>query len=206
MSVDGFTNFVNTMTVLAAVGGVGAAWLGLFTWKAQSKWNVDNQVAHRILVLLYRHKDALGSVRNPALRSSEVDSALNGKEVPEDRNLKNHLESSAVYQRRWDKVREIRADIYPNLLEGQALWGKEFLDLFRPIWKLEAELAGVVRNYIDASDPSAEEETRREYSRILKGKRDILFDTLSDDDEFRGDHEKQLFPIENFLREKLGRR
>ncbi len=206
MSSDGLANFASLMTIFAALGGVGAAWFGLFAWKAQSKWDVDTQTAQRILVLLYKHKDALAGVRNPFVWTGESDAAIAGKEVPGDKSRLRFFETASVYEKRWERVRLIRADLYPLILEGQAIWEREFIDLFKPIWNLENELAGIVRNYLDGMNPENDEDTRREYRKIRLGKRDVLHDSLAASDPFNLDYNCALTPVEDFLRRKLGRK
>ncbi|MEO6300860.1 MAG: hypothetical protein ABIV25_04580, partial [Paracoccaceae bacterium] len=199
-------NFANLVTILAASGGVVAAWIGLFTWKAQSKWDLDNQIAHKILVLLYRHKDSLSAVRYIAILRGETDDAVAGKDLPTDQRRRKFVEIASVYEKRWSKVGLIRSELYPLLLEGQALWGKSFNDMFNPLWVLERELVGVVRIFLAAIDPENSVEMQNEYSKIRREKRDILYEVAEPKDEFRSDYEEGLLPIEDYLRQKLGRK
>lgn len=194
--------------VVAIAAGIGAltAWTGLNAWQDQQKWTLDTQLAHRILVLIYRHKDALAGVRHPAIWTGETVDAVKGKELPDDRSHRRFIETASVYEKRWSKVSEIRAEIYSQLLEAQALWGDSFKDLLSPLWKLEVELLGVVRTYLDSMDPNSNEDMRRAVQEIHRKKRDILYDMLDETDEFRADYARQLIPIEATLRLKLGRK
>jgi|GEM_PF-1966518 len=194
--------------VVAAAAGLGAltAWKGLNAWQVQQKWSLDTQLAHRILVLIYRHKDALAGVRHPAIWSGETVDAVKGKELPNDRDHRRFIETAAVYEKRWSKVAEVRAELYSQMLEAQALWGDSFKDLLLPLWKLEVELLGVVRTYLDSMDRNSSADMRRAMSKIHREKRDILYDMHDETDEFRTDYARELVPIEATLRSKLGRK
>ena len=50
MSSDELANFASVITVLAALGGVVIAGLGLRTWKSQGIWHADNDLARRLLI------------------------------------------------------------------------------------------------------------------------------------------------------------
>lgn len=194
--------------IVAGAACIGAitAWKGLSAWQDQQKWTLDTQLAHRILVLIYRHKDALAGVRHPAIWSGETVAAVKGKDLPDDRDHRRYFETASVYEKRWSKVAEIRAELYSQLLEAQALWGDSFKDLLEPLWKLEVELLGVVRTYLDSIDPTSHDERRRAASEIHRKKRDILYDMLDDSDEFRADYARELIVVETALRSKLGRK
>lgn len=206
MSAEVWSAIANCAVAIAAGIGAFTAWKGLSAWQDQQKWTLDTQLAHRILVLVYRHKDALAGVRHPAIWSGETVDAVKGKDLPDDRSQRRHIETTAVYEKRWSKVAEIRAELYSQLLEAQALWGDSFKDLLSPLWKLELELLGVVRTYLDAMDPNSSEEMRRAVQEIHRKKRDILYDMLDESDEFRADYSRELIPIEAALRQKLGRK
>ncbi len=206
MSANGLENFANILTVLAALGGVVAAWFGLFTWKAQALWNDDSGVAKAILVLLYKHNDALKNVRHRAIWSDEIDEATKNQELPKDQRLRRFHETSAVYNARRKRVQAVRAELYPFIIEGQALWGNEFKGYFSNLWKLEHELANVVRLHLEQMDPDHDSQTRQELAQIRRKKRDLLYLTDEAKDDFIADYELALQPIEDVLRQKLGRK
>lgn len=206
MSANGLENFASVVTALAALFGVIAAWIGLFTWKAQALWNADAGIAKSILVLLFKHQDALKGVRFMAIWSGEIADSTKDQELPEDQRARRHSETSAVYKARWKRVQEVRAELYPLIIEGQALWGKDFKEQFSTLWKLESELANVVRLYLDQMNPDHDPDMKLELARIMRAKRDILYLTDETTDAFIKDYNDSLLPIEDFLRTKLGRK
>jgi hypothetical protein len=202
----GVENFTNVITVIAALGGVGIAGFGLFTWKTQATWNIDSNLAKSILVLLFKHNDALKNVRFFAITSGEIEEATKGMELPRDDRLRRYRQDAAVYQARWKKVQELRSELYPLVIEGQALWGMSFKDRFKPLWKLESELWNAVRLYIEQLNPDYTHETQREFAKMRREKRDVLYLADEDQDSFTTDYLNELRPIEDFLRQKLGRK
>jgi hypothetical protein len=203
---EGVENFTNIITALAALGGVGIAGMGLSTWKAQAKWNTDSELAKSILVLLFKHIDSMKNVRFIAIWSDEIEEATKGKELPKDDRHRRFNEHVSVYQARWKKVQEIRSQLYPLIIEGQALWGVSFKDKFGDLWKLENELLNAVRLHLEQMNPSHDAQTQHEFYKIRKEKRDILYLTDEATDTHLADYMKALAPIEDYLRGKLGRK
>ena len=71
-------SLVSEVVVAIAVAvGSYVAWKGLGAWKQQLKGRADHELARRILVLLYKYRDAIDGGRNPAIWGHEM-------EVPED--------------------------------------------------------------------------------------------------------------------------
>ncbi len=100
----------------------------------------------------------------------------------------------------------MRSELYPMIIEGQALWEISFKEKFSELWKLEYELFETVQFYLEQMNPSHDAETKREYCRMRKQKRDILYLTDERTDSHLADCICALRPIEDYLRGKLGRR
>ncbi|WP_298909821.1 hypothetical protein [uncultured Aliiroseovarius sp.] len=188
----------------AAVWGAYSAHRGVDAWKKEKRWQSDHELARKILMLIFRHRDALATVRHPAIWSAETKEAMAGKEAFSDYSEKRFSETAAVYERRWDKVTEVRAELYPALLEADVIWGSTLKDLVAPVFELEFELKIVLQTYLRAINPNGSEATREVAQQSLREKRDIMYDTLSEDDEFRRDYEKGQQPLEILLRAKMG--
>ena len=110
-----------------------------------------------------------------------------------------------MYKKRLSKVSEVLSELYPLILEGQALWGRDFETLFKELWNLESELATNVRMYIYVLDPDVNDSSRRAHEEGMRKSRDILYDSFQTDDLFLADYSKHLRIIEDVLRIKLGR-
>ena len=206
MSGNGLENFANVVTVLAALGGVFIAWLGLNTWKAQSKWNLTADLARKILVLIYKHKDAMSGVRNPAIWSGETIEATAGKALPTNPDEKQFAEMVCVYERRWELIKSVRSELYPLLLEGNAIWGEGFPGRFKALWTHQGELRLVVEDHLESMNPRQAREWRDEARKRANEGRGILYDRLADTDEFSQQLDTARKPIEEFLRQWLGRK
>lgn len=199
------STLANLLLAGAAIAASVAAFLGLNTWRKQLSWQADHELSRKTLILLYRLRDATFSLRHPAIWSSESDAAMEGIERPRREEEIRFLETTRVYEKRWEKITEVRSELYPLFLEGDAVWGVAYRDLRRPLLDLEIELRLVIQNYLRAIDPNRSEATRGAASKLLRKKRDIMYDTLDESDEFKRDYSCAFEPLEITLREKLGR-
>ncbi|MCZ4257518.1 MULTISPECIES: hypothetical protein [unclassified Sulfitobacter] len=201
---DAVTALATLLIACAAWGATIAAWKGLGTWQDQAKWQADRDLARRILVSVYNYRNSLYSVRHPAMPHAEME--LDPK--PEIELTASQRRSQGVvqaYARRWEKHRTSRVELDTLLIEADALWGKELSEIVKSIKSLEHELYIYIVNYLDANYRE-DQELAAEYQKILKKKRDILYDSLDDEkDEFRKDFLNALEPVEHFLANKLGR-
>jgi len=192
------------LTLAALVGSV-TAFRGLNTWKSQITWETDHKLARGLLKLLFQHRDAIATVRHPAIFSAEAEAAV--KDQEDDKGGRSTLrfrEIVAVYEKRWERISEVRSELYPMLLEADVLWGSEPKDLVKPIFDLELELRIVIQTYLRSISPTNSKDAKRAASNSLRKRRDIMYDILTEDDEFRADYETALEPVEMFLRGKLG--
>lgn len=199
---DVISVFTNLIVATAAGGGAIAAWVGLTTWKKQLRWESDHDLARRLLISIYRFRDSIFGVRHPVVfpHEMEPDEADNYPRERADVTRYNGL--GRAYQRRWQKVYDVRAELYSLLLEAEAVWGDELSSSFEKIATLENELFGTLQLYIRLRDPNEDEETKVALDKIYRGKRDIIYDRL-DDDEYRKDFSKALEPFEKIVRSKL---
>jgi hypothetical protein len=200
-----FLSGLNTIILTAAaVAGAITAVRGLNTWKKQLKWQSDHELARKILILLFKHRDAIASVRHPAIWNTESAAAMEGKDEPTDRDQKRFAETAAVYEKRWAKIVEVRAELYPALIEGDVVWGSDLHELVKPVFDLELELMMVIQTFLRASNPNASSAARKAADQGLKKKRDILYDDFTETDVFKSDYGKALAPLEEYLRGKIG--
>ena len=81
MSVEAWSAIANGIMAGAAVVGAYTAVKGVNTWRRQLTWQSDNELSRRILILLFRHRDAIASVRHPAVFQAEVTDAMADVEI-----------------------------------------------------------------------------------------------------------------------------
>ena len=107
-----------------------------------------------------------------------------------------------AYEKRWAKVVDVKPDIYANVLETEAVWGRELQDLLKPIFALEHELFRTLQIHIEIQNPKTPEHRLKSLSERQRKRRDVLYDSLSDDDDdvFKSDFRKHLTSVEEYLR------
>ncbi|MFC2970352.1 hypothetical protein [Acidimangrovimonas pyrenivorans] len=198
---------VKTLTdiaiALAAVFGSFTAWKGLTIWREQNVWQEDNNLARRLLIALYQYRDSIYSVRHPAMAVSEMELDVGDPpDLPEDKKRSRGV--ILAYSRRWERHLPQRNELDALLIEADAVWGKKLSEMAEPLKLLEHELYAYIWLYLDAHFRGAPE-LRAQFQKILASKRDILYDTMDEEDEYRIDFNKKLAPLEDYLRTKMGR-
>ena len=203
MGSDLLSAIANLVMASAASAGAIAAFIGLNTWKKQGIWQTDAELSRQILIALYRYRDSLYSVRHPAMSESEM------KFEPEIEMTADEARASGIinaYANRWEKHSEHRYNLDALLIEADAVWGGELSGRVSRLKELERELHAYISLFLQATYRKTGE-AQNEYNRILRSKRDILYDPLDDDgDEFRRDFIEALEAAEDYLKQKLGRR
>jgi hypothetical protein len=111
MSIENSANVTDYITAISAVIGIGIAGIGLSAWKKQLRGTSEYELAKKLMLEVYRLRDALQATRNPFLSISESDKD----------DTKDTWEITA-YNKRWDNVREILTDFYVTSLEAEVVW------------------------------------------------------------------------------------
>lgn len=192
-------------TVVSAAGVGLAAWIGfsgLATWRRQNMGVSDHDLSRRLLIDLYRLRDAIGHVRNSVVVLGD------GAGEEEDRNLNFFQLSYKMEVRSYDKrfglIDEIRARLNTSLLESEAVWDGEAKARFRGVFALQHELWMKVRTHLIAANPDGDEDRKRAYRRICDNQRDILHELpMAGEDIFKSDLDAALLHVEEYLRSKL---
>jgi len=188
----------------AAITGAVVAVKGLSTWQHQLKGQSEYELSRRILVTVFKYRDAINGVRHPAMFAYEMPSP------PEDAAAKMNPEeirfygTSKAYKERWSKVQAERKSLYADILETEAIWGSELKVLFKNVFVLEHELFTRISHYIELINPDAAEASKEAIRSIDKKARDIMYDNLSDEpDEYKKDLFSAIEQIEKYLKPKL---
>lgn len=178
---------VNIVLAVVAISGVIIAGLGLKTWRKQLKGTTEYELAKRLLLEVYRIRNAIGYVRNPFLRVTEADSK--NKDVP--------WEVSA-YEKRWKELRKAIAKFDTASLEGEVIWGTEVLNLKKDLHKIINELYIVVESFIRSKQNPA---SRRE---LTEKEERILYD-VEDDDPYNKGLDAIIKKFEDYVKPHLKR-
>lgn len=189
----------------AAITGAVVAVRGLGTWQQQLTGQSEYDLSRRILVSLFKYRDAINAARHPAMWANEMPSPPT-EEASKMKDAEiRHYGLSNGYQRRWDKVQEQRSSLYADLLEAEAIWGNELPDMFKNVYRLENELLGKIQNYLRMENPRTSSRTKEALEKINQKSREVMYDISGESpDEFKQDLLSAIGPIEVYLKPKLG--
>lgn len=189
---------------VAAITGAVVAVKGLGTWQRQLKGQSEYELSRRILVSVFKYRDAINGVRHPAMWAYEMPSPPEEEAAKMSREQLRFYGTSKVYQARWDKVQTERTTLYADLLEAEAIWGTESRELFEEVFNLEHELFTRIRHYVELINPDTEEASKQAIRNIDKKNRDIMYSNLSDEpDEYKQDLISAIEKVEKYLKPKL---
>ncbi|OHB12505.1 MAG: hypothetical protein A3G46_00930 [Candidatus Zambryskibacteria bacterium RIFCSPLOWO2_12_FULL_39_16] len=189
----------DVLTVLFTLAGLIIAGLGLATWKKQIKGSKEFEAAHNLHFAMLKLREAIKHVRNPAIWPSESQRAVKfiKEKNPEksDEELKKN-EHAYVYEMRWQKITDAYTEAESYLLEAEALWGHEIMDLTKPLNKKVRELN------INLNQNFASPEMR---TKDLMAIHDVIYDKSSEteQDAFSTEVSKSIDAIAGYLRGKI---
>lgn len=136
--------------------------------------------------------------------SNEMPEPPSDDPIYNDYSKRHFYGKAQAYQSRWEKVQNASTELRADLMEAEAIWDEQFISLFKKIFELEHELFMAVRNHLDASNPSSSIESRQAMQKIIREKRDILYDLLNDDgDDFKNELNAEITKIKEYLKPKL---
>lgn len=188
----------------AAITGAAVAIKGLSTWKRQMKGQSEYELSRRILVTLFKYRDAIAGVRHPAMWAYEMPSPPENESNNMSREHIRFYGTSKAYQARWDKVKAERTSLYADILESEAIWGDELKKLFKTLFNLEHELFISVMHYVELINPDTDDASTEAIGKIDKERRAIMYDDLSEEgDDYRKDFQRGVEAIEKYLKPKL---
>jgi hypothetical protein len=188
----------------AAITGAVVAVKGLGTWQRQLKGQSEYELSRRILVSVFKYRDAINGVRHPAMWAYEMPSPPEEEAKTMSREQIRFYGTSKAYQARWDKVQAERTTLYADLLEAEAIWGTDLKELFKGVFGLEHELFTRIRHYVELINPDTDEASKEAIRNIDKKARDIMYDNLSEEpDEYKQDLVRAIEEIEKYLKSKL---
>jgi hypothetical protein len=201
MSVSNFIQLLSDISVgVAAAVGAYVAYQGLSAWKTQLKGHTEYDLSRRLLITLYKYRDAIESVRNPVMWGHETPEPSESESSKMDYSAKRHYGISKAYQARWEKVHIERSKLYADLLEAEVLWSTALEELFKVLFQLEHELFLYIQNFLKASNPT--DQDYRAYANINAVKRNIMYGT-QENDNFKTEFKTGIVQIEKFLKPKL---
>ena len=188
----------------AAITGAIVAVKGLGTWQRQLKGQSEYELSRRILVSLFKYRDAINGVRHPAMWAYEMPNPPEEEAKSMNDSQIRSYGTSKAYQARWDKVQAERTILYADMLEAEAIWGSELNSLFKMVFDLQHELFTKIRHYLELINPDTREASKEAINKIDEKSRDIMYEIFGDEpDEFKQDLLNAIESIELYLKPKL---
>src|SRR5260221_5644218 len=99
--MEALSTVKDLMVLIAAVIGSYVALMGLSTWKRQLKGHTDHELARRILVSLYKYRDAINGVRHPMMTNNEFSDPPESERQTMNSAQIRFYGLSRAYQNRW---------------------------------------------------------------------------------------------------------
>lgn len=207
---EGLDNFSTVVTTLATIGAVCIAWMGLSTWKAQIKWQTDHDLARRLLVEIYRFRDAVGAARSPYVFAHE----MRDDDKTENSGIRTPDESNAgmrrAFQRRFSEIGSNAPQLYALLLEAEAVWGPQLSAIWRDVNRLQNELSSATSLYLDYLESQGKGVDPTVFypdKAAQMAARKIIYSNGESDgkNEFSNRIKAAISRLEDYLRPKLGR-
>ncbi len=145
-------NFLNSIyyqvikdivTALISAGILLVAKKGLETWKTQAKGVKAYDIAYKLNYSILKLRNAIRYVRNPAIWPSESCRAIQYAKDKYPAEKPEEIEKAPnqyVYEMRWDEIKNASTEVDSHLLGAEVLWGKEILELMKPLKSKITEL------------------------------------------------------------------
>ena len=195
----------DVITIIAACSAIFIGFSGLNSWKKQLKGTAEYDLSKRLITGLFTYRDAIKHVRNPSLYNHE-------RETPPEEQAKTMSKDeidfygySKAYQNRWDKIDDAKKQFYADRLEGEALWGKSFIDLFQNIPKLESELFLAIQTNLLLRNPDTPKSKKNVWQKEFQKTRDVMYDIGNPEnpDKFMSDLNDAITNFEAYLKPYL---
>jgi hypothetical protein len=188
----------------AAITGATVAVKGLGTWQRQLKGQSEYELSRRILVSLFKYRDAIARVRHPVLWAYEMPSPTQEKAKSMNNDQIEFYGTSKAYQVRLDKVQTERTNLYADMLEAEAIWGSELNSLFKVVFDLQHELFTKIRLNLELMNPDTRDAQKKAIIKIAGKFEDIIYSHFGDEpDKYKKDLLDAIESIELYFKPKL---
>ena len=154
---------------------------------------------------------ALGSRTKPLTRYWRLWRALlrqcdpiSEKEAPNKSEKQRIFESiKAEYQERYNLIVEVRANIYPDVIESEVLWSEEIRKIIDEMVALDRKLKFTIEYHLTVQNPDTNKSEKEFAKEMLKKDKGTLYATYNKDDEFAQKFEELFKEAEEILKKKL---
>lgn len=185
----------DVLTIFFTVAGLIIAGMGLWTWKKQIKGTKNFETAYNVYYSVLKLRDAIKSVRNPAIWLPEMDKALQYSKDKYKNKTLEEIEKNVhpyVYEMRWEEIIRALTEMESHLLSAEVLWGPDLLKLVRPLNAKVSELN------ISLKQNFQSEIRTKNFDKI----HEAIYD-IGDQDKFSASINQAIKEIEVFLKPHL---
>lgn len=175
---------------------------GLNTWRRQLRGSADHDLARRLLIELYRHRDEIQRARSPAIFSFET-VPFEGEVESTDPKRASYDSSARAYRRRLTAMDDARNPLQATMLEAEAVWGTGLKKLIDHVFKLEREFVIYVQIYLHALNSEISIQGSFVRHEHLLERRNVLYHLDSPDDVYWAEMTQALHNVEDYLRARL---
>jgi hypothetical protein len=195
--------FKDLATIFAAVVAAIVAIKGYNSWKKQLRGKTEHDLARRLLLDVYRVRNAIQMVREPFISEAETWQAIQEARIQVEKLDASSpqyavLRQQAVYARRWSKVLAAFEKLEVDALEAEVLWGQTIVDslvLLRQYTKtLQVGIWVYLRNL---SGPTEDQEPGQSQEALR------IIHSRGQDDRFADEIKKAVEEVQNTLRPYL---
>lgn len=206
LTKDVFAIFGTVIGAVISAVTVGAAIYfgraGLHTWRKQLKGSADHDLARRLLIELYKLRDAIQRARSPGIFSFES-TPFEGEVASTDPKQASYDNSARAYRRRLAAMDSARNPLLATMLEAEAVWGGKLKELMEHVFKLEREFVIYVRLYLLSINPERTVQSSLSHQQLEDGRRNVLYDLFGPEDAYWEEMVKALDCVEKHLRARL---
>lgn len=202
--METITTIKDIILAICAVVGACVAYRGLGTWQRQLKGQVEYDLSRRLLIGLFKYRDAINGVRNSITFSYEMPDPPEEQAKNMNQDQIKFYRLAKAYGVKWDRVIEQKTLLYADRIEAEAIWGSDLNNLFNNIFKLENELFEQIRHYLEIMNPDVSAPSKVASYEYLNSKRDIKYDSsYYKTDDYKQDLITAIAEIESYLKPKL---
>jgi hypothetical protein len=165
---------------------------------AKRKYRVQ-VLAKNILTAVYELREAISAVRHPFMRYSQEPDLPKEKLKELSAREKKWQALVQVYQKWWEPVPAAKAKLDANLLEAEAVWGRDSVGKITPLNGLIGELLWAIQDYLEKQNPNFDYESPEREE--IKKRQDIMYSRGdAEKDEYRKRLEAAISDIEAELK------
>lgn len=198
----------NSALTLASLLGAGIGFAGLRSWKAQKRWERDNELARRFLLALIQYQSAIIEMRFRILTPTlvpqiEIPEALKNPrsegfgELEEFKEIADHIVSQS------DAARSRKIEFETVASEARAIWNWPTKGQLESLFRLHSKLLSGLEWYLRHDNPLADDEDRAIAAEFFKEYDDVVGEPSRRTDQFENDLQSTVEEMEAFLKTKL---